>query len=491
MSGLSYLLTIILVVLTSVYLYLKWMYGYFARHGVAYETPHLFWGNIQGINKKFSLGSKVKMMYHKFSGEHKVFGLFLLMKPVTVICDLDLIKSVLIKDFNKLSDRGSFYNERDDPLSANLFNLPVDRWRGLRAKLSPSFSSGKLKSMTGIVSGLCDKLVDKLNENPKQVNIGNIFSRYTTDVIGNTAFGLDCNSLDDPQSEFLEKGNMVFHPKPRKTPSRILKIAFAGLSRYLGLKGTPSEVHDFFYNVAKETVSYREKEEIHREDFLNSLLQMKRDNVLSFNEVAAQMFLFQLAGYETSSTTLTYVVYELTKNAEIQERAREEVNSVLERHGNKITYDSVFDMPYLDCVVKEALRKYPPGTITFRRVVVDCYELPGTEMRLKRNDVLIIPIRGIQMDPNIYPEPETFKPERFLPEETKKRHPMSFLAFGEGPRICIGIRFAEMEIKMALVKLLLRFRMEPGEGFPEQLEFKTGGIILTPKNDIHINFVNL
>lgn len=361
-----------------------------------------------------------------------------------------------------------------------------DKWRVLRGKLTPSFSSGKLKAMTPIVSKLADHLVDKLQEGD-DVNIQDIFARYTTDVIGNCAFGLNCNSLDDPTCEFLEKGNEVFHPKKPRPVQRILMITMGRLARRIGISDFPAGTHEFFYGVAKDTVEYRERENVHREDFLNSLIQMKARKELTMNELAAQVFLFQLAGYETSSITLTYMMYELAKNPEIQEQLRIEIEAV-DRNSNDLSYEALHEMTYLDSVMKEALRKYPPGSILFRRVTVDEYQLPGTEWKFKYGDLFVVPVYGVHWDPELYPEPEKFRPERFLSEEAKTRHSMAFLAFGEGPRNCIGLRFAEMEIKLAVAKILLNYRVIGGRDFPQELEFKTSGIILTPKSNIFLKF---
>lgn len=486
------LLTVILSLATAVFCFLKWKYSLWTRRGVPHEKPNLLWGNLKGIRKVFSLCDLVQRIYTSNGGTFAISGLYFFFKPVTIICDLDLIKQVLIKDFPQFSDRGTAFNEKHDPLSANLFNLRVDRWKFLRSKLTPTFSSGKLRMMTPIVAQLGDKLLSKLEESHgESVNTGNIFARYTTDVIGNCAFGLDCNSLDDPGSEFLKMGNMVFHPRQTNAFKRFLLLFFGSLVAKFGLITTQSEVHSFFYDLARQCIEYREKEQVKREDFLSSLLQMKAKSELTFDEVAAQMFLFQMAGYETSSLTLTYAGYELTHNPEVQEKAREEVEQVIKKYNNELSFEAIFEMNYLDCVVNEALRKYPPAHTNFRRVTVDQYKIPGTEIYLKKDELVAVPIMAIHRNPEIFKDPELFDPNRFLPEQVQQRHAMAFIPWGDGPRICIGMRFAVMEIKMALAKILLNYRMEKGESFPAKLEFKKSGITLTPSMDINVKFIKL
>lgn len=488
----SYLLGVLLCLLSSIFVYFKWKNTYWSRQNVPHDTPELFWGNLRGVGQKYPFGEFVKRTYLKYCGSTKMCGMYMLTQPLAVICDLDLVKTVLIKDFNCFLDRGHYINEKVDPLSANLLNLYGDRWKALRAKLSPAFSSGKIKMMSPSIAGVADNLVTKLRESKgSNVDATKIFSCFTTDVIGNCAFGLDCNSFTDERNEFLEKGKLIFNPTAKGPVVRLMNGVFRKLSAYLGVVNTPRLVTKFFYEIAEQNLAYREKENIKREDFFNFLMQLKSKSQLTLDEVAAQMFIFQVAGYETVSKALTYLAYELTLNPDIQQKAREEIREAVKRHNNEVSYEAIVDMPYLDCVINEALRKYPPTRMLLRRVTVDKYKVPGTNFTLKKEDLVTIPIYGIHHDPAIYPNPDIFDPTRFLPEEASKRHSMAFIPFGEGYRICIGFRFSIMEIKVAVSKLLLNFQLDRGDGLADKMEFHHTGIVLTPKGEVNMKFNEL
>lgn len=112
----------------------------------------------------------VKDSYEKFK-KHRFHGVYMFYQPILMINDPDLIRQVLIKDFNKFRDRGLYYNEKVDPLSGHLFFLPGENWKKLRAKLSPIFTSGKLKQMFPLIKEIGDELVKTCDKMIKSSDI--------------------------------------------------------------------------------------------------------------------------------------------------------------------------------------------------------------------------------------------------------------------------------------------------------------------------------
>lgn len=202
------------------------------------------------------------------------------------------------------------------------------------------------------------------------VNIKDVVSRFTTDIIGSCAFGIDCNSLKNPDSEFRQFGKKIFEPDFKR---RIRNWIFFAIPREilirLNIKQTSTDIETFFINVVKGTVEYREKNNVQRKDFMQLLLQLKNlgkinendENLsaksnqpgqsLSINELAAQCFVFFIAGFETSATTMTFALLELAQNQDIQDKLRDEIERILQKHDGKITYEAVMEMSYLDKVV--------------------------------------------------------------------------------------------------------------------------------------------
>lgn len=481
-----------LVLLLSIsYAYLKWHYSFWKRHGVPHEDPHLIWGNIQGVGVKQTLADSVRDTYLKFRGQAKICGMFMMTTKFTVICDFDLVKRILITDFEKFSDRGNYCNGAADPLSNNLVDQRVPEWRILRPKLQPMFSSAKLKGMVPIMDVIVDKMLDRVKSfQGQQLNVAYMFDCLATDIINNCALGLDTNSFGSEPNEFMKNSKMMIVPVQNPV-LRLAPLMYNKFCERIGVRVIPLKISEFFFKLAQQSLEYRENKGIYRDDIFQSLMEMKNDSALTVDEVAAQMFIFQFAGHGTTSRALTYATYELAMHPEIQETLRAELENVLRNEKGGLTYESFFVMNYLDRVVKEVLRKYPPTRILTRRVTVDEYHLPGTSVRLKRGDLVTIPTLGFHYDPDIYPRPQVFDPDRFLSEVTQLRSTMAYLPFGEGHRICFGLRFALLEIKIVLCRILLEYRLERGDDLPEKLESMAFGPILTPRGEINIRFTKL
>lgn len=133
---------------------------------------------------------------------------------------------------------------------------------------------------------------------------------------------------------------------------------------------------------------------------------------------------------------MTFTLYELALNPDIQERLREEIRDTIDENNGELTYELLSEMKYLDMVVNETLRKFPPAFF-LTRVCRKDFKIPGTEMIIEKDTDINVNIFSIHRDPEYYPEPEKFDPERFTSENIKLRPACTFLPFGMGPRRCI------------------------------------------------------
>ncbi|KAL9707998.1 hypothetical protein quinque_011516 [Culex quinquefasciatus] len=482
----------------------KKRFRFWSDRGVEFIEPELPYGNFKTLGKVEHIAPITKRHYEYFKTKGVPYGgVFMLSSPLLYILDVKLIKTLLVKDFGYFPNRGVYFNERDDPLSAHMFAIEGQKWKTLRNKLSPTFTSGRIKMTFPLVVEVCKQFCDHLEEVVQGVNeveMHDLLSRYTIDVIGTCAFGIECNSFRDPDNEFRRYGKIAFDKLPHSPLVVYLMKAFRKYANALGMKMLHEDVSSFFSNVVRDTIDYREKNNVVRNDFMHLLLKLKNtgrleeagDEIgkLSFDEIAAQAFIFFNAGFDTSSTAMTYTLYELAMNREAQEKARKCVLDIFAANGGQLTYESVANMGYLDQCISETLRKHPPVAILERNADKD-YRIPDTDLVIAKGRKIMVPIFAMHHDAEHFPDPEAYKPERFSPEEVAQRDPYCYLPFGEGPRICIGMRFGQIQARVGLANLLRRFRFSVCDRTQIPVKYSRTNFILGPANGVWLKVEKL
>ena len=192
-----------------------------------------------------------------------------------------------------------------------------------------------------------------------------------------------------------------------------------------------------------------------------------------------------MAGYDTTGTTLAYASYQLARNPEIQEKLRNEIEDLVDSDNSEMTYEDIQSMTYLDQIISETLRFHNPIAILNRSPSKD-YQIPGHDMVIPKDQMVWINAIGIHFNPKYYETPDEFNPDHFTKEAKTNRNPYAFLPFGQGPRACIGMRFALLEAKLALSNMVRKFTLLPSEKTKEPLELDPTSGIAYPKNGLYI-----
>ncbi|XP_036027836.1 cytochrome P450 3A11-like [Onychomys torridus] len=456
-------------VLLAISLVLLYQYGthkhdVFKKQGIPGPKPLPFVGTL--LNYYKGVGKFDVECYEKYG---KIWGLFDGHTPVLATTDTEMIKNVLVKECYSV-----FTNRRDfGPVGimSKAISMSKDEdWKRMRALLSPTFTSGKLKEMFPIIEEYGDILVKYLRreaEKGKPITMKEVFGAYGIDVITSTSFGVNVDSLNNAKDPFVEKAKKLirfdfFNPLYM---SVVLFPFLTPIYETLNISIFPKDSIAFFKKFVDRMKENRlDSNQKHRVDFLQLMMNTRnncKDNeshkALSDMEIIAQSIIFIMGGYESTRNTIVFALYLLATHPDIQKKLQEEIDVALPNKASP-NYDKLMEMEYLDMVLSETLRLY---TVTNRisRACKQDVEING--VFIPKGSLVMVPIYVLHHDPEYWPEPEEFHPERFSKENKGSINPYVYLPFGNGPRNCIGMRFALMIVKLALTKVLQNFSFQP------------------------------
>ncbi|XP_012059255.1 PREDICTED: cytochrome P450 9e2-like [Atta cephalotes] len=490
------LTSLIIIGIFKVVTVLRHIHFYWRNKGIPYLPDSLSTG-IMGWKlflRRITFSDYCKYLYNHFSNA-KYVGIMDFATPSVLLRDPELIRDVMVRDFEHFPDHRSFVDESVEPLfGKNIFSLRGDRWKEMRNTLSPSFTASKMKFMFDLISKCSHDFVDYLVDHPEicdAIEMKGAFRRYTNDVIATAAFGISVNSMKDQNNEFYTRG--VEATKFSAGLLAIVKFMFIRICpsfcKSIGLTVFSSDTSKFFKKIVEETIRTRKEQDIVRPDMIHLLMQAQNKegtsvHKMTLDDIVSQAFIFFLAGFDTSSTLMCFVAHELAVNQDIQDRLRKEVQQHLTEGNDEISYESLSKMSYMDLIISETLRKYPP-VIFIDRLCAKRYELPPSQPGCKNvivepNSILMFPIYALHHDPEYFPNPDKFDPERFSDENKDKILPYTYLPFGHGPRKCIGNRFALMETKILIAHLLLKFTLKITKKTIEPIVFDKREFTLQP-----------
>jgi cytochrome P450 len=282
-----------------------------------------------------------------------------------------------------------------------------------------------------------------------------------------TELGSKVISLNDATSDIMDVYNAV--------------VLLPGIRALLKIPGTPLRkfVHarDRFDKMVYRLI-HEHRRDGDRGDLLSAMLEAQDEMGWTDAEIRDQVLTVFLAGYETVAIALTWTWYLLSQNPECQLRFHSEIDEVLA--GRLPTYEDIPRLRYVEMVLSEAMRLYPPAWAMGREAIAD-FELGP--YRLPSGTTVLMSQFISHRDPRYFPDPFRFDPERFTPEAKAARPRFSYFPFGMGPRQCIGEAFAWMEGILALATFGQKWRMEhlPGQQIDPQPLFT-----LRPKNGIYM-----
>jgi len=413
----------------------------------------------------------------KFRQLGRTFARYQGVTPCILSIDPEFIKEVTVKQF----DNFSHIITTEMPIPPEQCTLDMssgDTWRALRKMLTPTFTSGKLKGMLDPIEEIADDAIDLLTEKAKdnpEMDLKPILQGFALDSISRVAFGMNTNCRRGNDQEFSSIAFDVFDqfvPRNAFMSSMFHLIwLFPGMLKYFPL--WPESALKIA-KMAKGIMTEREKKDIHTGDFVDRLMEYKKvmEPPITSEMVEAQSMVFLTAGFETTANTLTSMMLYFAMYPELQDKVYEEIMNGLGDDTN-ITHEHIKEMDYLEAFTKETLRIKPPIAEHDRFCVKDTVVCG---IPIKKGTAIQLPIPASHFDEEFFPEPMTFNPDRFLKENEDKIVPYTWRPFGAGLRVCIGQRFAMMEMKILVAKLLQKFQIVKTE--KTSLEVPSGTMFL-------------
>ena len=465
-----------------------WVYRHTTRHfdkwhslGVPYEKGHFPYGSFNLFSQQKHLFSHITELQDKYRTERYV-GWFLFRQPVLNINDPELLRIIMVKDFNTFVERSSYDGETfkvggkwDRLWGRMLTSAQGEEWKQIRAAFSPIFTSGRMKGMLRFIKATGENLALELEtraDSGEEISLKELYGKYTMDGIAASAFGMDTNSFQQKDSAFLKYAESVLKITGKEELVLLFKTIVPGFCKLLEILNIslwkvsynlqivdmtfsfqPKETK-FLYEVIKATVKARKTGKQERRNDLVDLMMdcLKQDvkgdeegqdqceedtnlkverTALDEDTLVATAMIFMIAGYDTTAITLSFLSYMLASHPEEQEKLQQEVDQAYEDAGGEFPdYSTIQSLPFLDMVIHEALRLHSPLGMNTREASTD-YSLPGTDIHLKKGDLVSWSSQALHKDPAHWSHPEQFYPEHFSKKEKSSRSTYAFQGFGQ------------------------------------------------------------
>ena len=358
----------------------------------------------------------------------------------------------------------------------------------------------------------------------REIEVKELMGKVSMDSIASCAFGVDSKSFTNDNSEFVLAAKKILefaHPwaivqnviamfTPKLVKQFFTKLGFKNFATISHVKE-----NEFFQNVVEASIKHRKESKERRNDLVDLMIDAiegetedslaerhnnsekittrsafsktsaKKAKDVNYDKVISTAESLLLAGYDTTGTTMTYIIYRLAMNQDCQNTLFEEIEN--ENGAGGLCYETVHSMPYLDAVIHETLRMHPVLAALERPCSKD-YKLPNTDLVIKKGDLVRLSSIGISFDPDIFPNPEKWNPDNFSKENRANRNPYSFMAFSLGPRNCLAMRFAFFEMKVAISHIVSKFKILQTEKTCKNVKVDPRSVLGAAKGQLWVRF---
>lgn len=390
--------------------------------------------------------------------------------PIILLSRPEHVRYILIENARNFTQRETM-NDLYEITGDGLFTIEGETHRQQRRLVQPAFHKKYIESYANIMVEYTSEMLDSWHADMK-CNIGNLLQNLTIRIIAKCLFSIELGCQISDLSKFFTKLLQNTPTAFEHLLGQRLDLPFTAYGRRMRSK---RNIDAIIYNM----IAQRRAEGGEREDLLSMLLAADdNSDMLTTKQIRDHMMTFWGAGHEATSVSLIWTFYLLSRYPKVREKLLAELQTVL---GNRVpTLEDIPNLPYTEWVMNESMRLYSPSWVSGRRSIaefdLDGYHFPAGYFFAMSQWV-------IHRHPDIWEDANTFKPERWNPVHGQKVPQWSYFPFGAGPRICIGMPFAQLEIKLVLATILQRYVPELVPGYQPKMQ---PTVTLRPKNGLPV-----
>ncbi|SPP88745.1 probable cytochrome P450 28a5 [Drosophila guanche] len=458
------------------YLLMTWNFDHWRKRRVPGPKPKVPTGNYPNMyTMKRNAIYDINDIYVKYKNKYDAVGVFGGRVPQLLVVNPELGRRVFVSDFKHFHDNevSKMIDEKTDFIFANNpFSLTGENWKQRRADVTPGLTMSRIKTVYPVTNKVCQKLSQWVDKQirlgaPEGINAKDMSLCFTSEMVTDCVLGLSAESFSDNPTPIMGHIKDLFNQPWTFLLYFVAVSTFPCLSRLIKLRFVPPKVEQFFVGLMENAVQTRRAQlaggkQFERTDFLDYMLQLAEKRHLNTRQLLTHTMTFLLDGFETTASVLAHMLLLLGRNPEAQQRLREEIRAHVK--DGIVTFEKLNELPFLDACVQETIRIFPPAFMSIK-LCTEAIELPnkdGPNFTVDVGTSVVVPHYCFMLDEDYFPEAQSFQPDRFMePDAAKKfRESGTFMGFGDGPRVCIGMRFAMAQIKAAAVELITKYNVK-------------------------------
>ncbi|XP_034478607.1 probable cytochrome P450 4aa1 [Drosophila innubila] len=417
-----------------------------------------FIGNCLLINEKDLMRKRAANAFNLYGS---LVRIWVLLFPFFVVLQPEDLQVILSS--KKHTNKVFFYRLMHNFLGDGLITSSGLRWSTHRKLIQPAFHHNLLEKFIDTFVDASQSLNENLDASAlgMEINIAKYVNNCVVDILNEAVLGVPIKKkgLGLMEDSPFRKGKLMI-PARFTQPWLLLDGIYQLTSLASDELNQKKRLNEFTRQMIKrrrEIMANAGNNNVERNCLLDYMIEISESNVdFTEEDIVNEACTFMLAGQDSVGAAVAFTIFLLAQNADCQEQCHEELERIFEHSNRAPTISDLREMRYLEMCIKEALRLYPSVPLIARKL--------GEEVRLGEHtlpagsNIFICPYATHRLA-HIYPEPEKFKPERFAPDQVEQRHPYAFLPFSAGPRYCIGNRFAILEIKTIVSRLLRSYQL--------------------------------